>query len=74
MPEMPAYPDCSTCGHNARGIIGGHVNGRCTAFVPYPPGDPRGLAGYCDCLCAQDPVIRAWTSDGVEPATVEELS
>jgi len=54
--SVPLYPDCSTCGHNASGVVAF----RCTAFVPYPEGDPRGLAGYCPCRCGQDPAIRAW--------------
>lgn len=58
----PYYPNCPACGHNASGIIGGPDTGRCSAFVPYPAGDPRGHAGYCNCLCAQDPVIKAWTN------------
>ena len=62
---MIAYPDCSGCGHNASGIVGGTDTGRCSSFVAYPPGDRRGLAGYCDHLCAVDPVIRAWL--GQEP-------
>ena len=54
--RRPIYPDCSTCGHNASGVVAF----RCTAFVSYPEGDPRGVAGYCPCRCGEDPVIRAW--------------
>lgn len=54
---MPGtYPDCSTCGHNASGVVAF----QCTAFVPYPEGDRRGLAGYCECRCIDDPAVRAW--------------
>ena len=57
------FPDCSTCGHNASGVLGGPERGRCAAFRAYPPGDPRGMAGYCNCPCSQDPVIRAWLEE-----------
>lgn len=50
------YPDCSECGHNASGIVAE----QCTTIVPYPDGDPRGLAGYCGHRCVDDPAIRAW--------------
>jgi hypothetical protein len=52
----PYYPDCSTCGHNVSAVVAE----TCTAFVPYPEGDPRGLAGYCGCRCADDPAVTAW--------------
>jgi hypothetical protein len=58
--SVPACPDCSACGHNASGVVGGREQGRCTSFVVYPEGDPRGMAGYCLCPCPQDPVVRAW--------------
>jgi len=61
--SVPFYPDCSTCGHNASGVLGGTRHGRCTVFKAYPPGDPRGMAGYCNCPCTQDPVIQAWLED-----------
>ena len=55
-PAVPFYPDCSTCGHNASGVVAF----RCTTFVPYPEGDPRGLAGYCGHRCTEDPVVAKW--------------
>lgn len=54
--SAPFYPDCSTCGHNASGVVAY----RCSALVPYPEGDPRGLAGYCGCPCTEDPVVKEW--------------
>lgn len=54
--NFPYYPDCSGCGHNASAVVAG----RCTAFVAYPEGDPRGMAGYCYHDCINDPVIREW--------------
>jgi hypothetical protein len=55
-PSFPCYPDCPECKHNVSAVVGG----RCTVFVPYPEGDPRGLAGYCMCQCPETPQIRAW--------------
>jgi hypothetical protein len=54
--SVPFYPDCSACGHNVSAVIAEH----CTAFVAYPVGDPRGMAGYCGCCCVDDPVVRQW--------------
>jgi hypothetical protein len=65
MRDAPTYPDCSTCGHNASGVLGGPVNGVCTAFRVYPAGDPRGMAGHCGCHCPQDPVVKAWLEQKV---------
>lgn len=56
----PWYPNCSECGHNASAVVAF----TCTAFVPYPEGDPRGHAGYCGHRCVNDPAIKAWI--GVE--------
>lgn len=63
--NTPAYPMCGRCGHSVSSLLGGE-RGRCTTIVGYPPGDPRGLGGYCDCPCAMaDPGIRAWA--GLKP-------
>ena len=40
-PQGITYPDCSGCGHNASGVVAF----RCTTFVAYPEGDPRGGQG-----------------------------
>jgi hypothetical protein len=54
--DAPFYPDCSTCGHHASGVVAGC----CTAFDVYPEGDPRGMAGYCAHRCTEDPIISRW--------------
>lgn len=62
MTAVPYYPACSGCGHHASGIVAD----TCTAFVPYPDGDPRGIAGYCEHRCTSDPAVQAWLAG--EPA------
>lgn len=49
-------PMCSGCGHHSSGIVAE----KCSAFVPYPVGDPRGHAGYCGHRCVDDPAVREW--------------
>jgi hypothetical protein len=60
MDDRAYYPNCPTCGHNLHAYVGR----MCTAFVAYPPGDERGLAGWCGHDCTSEPAIRAWR-DGV---------
>jgi len=41
------YDLCPRCGHHTSACVAG----QCTVVVPYPEGDPRGMAGYCGCNC-----------------------
>ena len=43
-----AHQQCPACGHHTSACLGG----RCTAFVPGPPGGPH--AAYCDCPCYRE--------------------
>lgn len=47
-------PACGTCGHHTSGVLAG----KCTAFVALDDGPP--WARMCQCMCVQDPVVRAW--------------
>jgi len=62
--STPVYPNCPGCGHNVSAVLAN----TCTAFVPYPEGDPRGHAGYCGCRCTDQPAIKAWIEHGRLPA------
>lgn len=56
---LPMLPMCPGCGHSVAHLVGGADRGTCTVVVPYPDGDPRGLAGYCQHRCGREPEIRA---------------
>lgn len=65
-PAAPLLPDCTTCGHNTAGVVGGIEKGRCTAFVPYPPESGQ-QAGYCNCRCVDDPAVKSWLAAKPKP-------